>query len=1047
MMKIKNLTYICYFMICFVYQSAVGNNNKQNDWENPELFRINKEEARAAFVPYASIENALVNNWEQSSYFQSLNGTWKFHWTKKPSQRPKDFYKTTYDVSSWDNIEVPSNWELQGFGIPIYTNVKYPFPANPPHIPHDYNPVGSYKRTFTIPQHWQNRRVLLRFGAVRSAMYVWVNGQRVGYSQDSKNAAEFDITPYLNINDENDLAVEVYRWCDGSYLEDQDFWRLSGIDREVSLISQAQNYITDFTVRSELTNNYTDGELSVNVEIQQNRTTEKLQLSYTLYNNKQQAVVQNTVQINKSKNLISEQHFSTTLQNVLPWNSETPNLYTLLLELKDETGELIEATSTKVGFRTVEVIDAQLCVNGVPINIKGVNLHEHDPKTGHVVSEALIRKDLEVMRQHNINAIRMSHYPRGHKTYELCSEYGMYVVDEFNIETHGMGASHQGWHDKTNHPSYLPQWEAAHIDRMVNTYERNKNHPSIIIWSLGNEHGNGPIFKEMYDWIKKSDPTRLAQSEQAGQERHTDIVCPMYPSIEKMKEYADRKDVKRPYIMCEFAHAMGNSTGNFDAYYAIINSSKQMQGGFIWDWVDQGLETHNEQGEMYYAYGGDLGGDTLYNDSNFCLNGLVNPDRTPHPGLQEVKMFYQDIHFEMIHSGATIKITNKRSFTSTSDVNFSWELLQNGSVVESGTFTEDIPAQTSKEIDINITKIEEAPRLEYFLNIYAHTNTTKSLVPANHEIARAQFNCSSTNMFPIEPTSSGGSIQIEIEDQIRARTEQTELLIDKKSGRLIRYLVDGNTIISSGINPDFWRAPTDNDFGNKMQVISNVWRTAGLNKYSTSVHTEVQEDRLEVTVDYRLKDVQANYTMIYTYTANGALSVKCNMQIDKQATDIPEIPRFGINFKLPSSYNQLNYYGRGPWENYHDRNQASFIGQYKSTVAEQYVAYLRPQENGYKTDARWLELCNNNGLGIRIVGHQSFGFSTLHHLTSDFDPGLHKAQRHTDDIFRRDLVDVHIDLKQRGLAGDNSWGKLPHAPYRLLDKSYSFGFTIEPLTK
>ncbi|WP_291856497.1 glycoside hydrolase family 2 TIM barrel-domain containing protein [Marinilabilia sp.] len=1015
--------------------------------ENPEVFAINKEVPRASGMVYPSELMALQNNYESSPYYKLLNGQWKFNWSPNPAQRPTDFYLEKYNVDHWDDISVPSNWELEGYGTPIYTNVRYPFPAEPPHIPVDDNPVGSYRRTFDIPQSWDNRRVFIHFEAGTSGMFVWVNGEKVGYSQVSKSPVEFDITPYIR-QGENTLAVEVYRWTDGSYLEDQDFWRLSGIERDVYLYAAANSHISDFFVTSGLDSNYLNGLLNASVTIK-NYKEKSFQgvLEVGLYDDLDRKIFQDSRNVRIGGEKETDLNIKGEINKPALWSGETPNLYSVVITLKDEAGATIESTSTRTGFRSVEIKDGQLRVNGKRIMVKGVNLHEHDPLTGHYVPRETLLQDIKVMKAHNINSIRTSHYPHSVDLYELCDEYGMYVVDEANIETHGMGAELQGWFNKDRHPAYLPQWEAAHIDRIKRLVEWDKNHPSVIIWSLGNECGNGPVFFEAYEWIKHRDKTRLVQFEQAGQQENTDIVCPMYPSINYMMEYAAREDVDRPFIMCEYAHAMGNSTGNFKEYWDIINGSANMQGGFIWDWVDQGLLSADGNGREFYGYGGDLGSGHLYNDANFCLNGLVNPDRTPHPGLNEVKKIYQDISFSSVNpENGVIQVENNFAFSSLNGFDFKWELLENGEKKKTGDFQVSAKPGESDEVSLPISGVDFTREgKEYQLNVFAYTAHEKPLLPAGLEVAREQFLLNQDAWFA-EVSQSAEKATFDVEEDEHSLTvsgDNFSIRLDKRWGTLAEYSVDGNRLLQRGPQPDFWRAPIDNDFGNNFQKQANVWRLAGQNKQVKEVHVEQAESSVKLDVLFRLNDVDSDYRIVYTVLPGGAVKVDVSWKAGRDG--LPELPRFGMEMVVPAGFDQFTWYGRGPWENYSDRKSSALLGVYSGDVAEQYYPYIRPQENGNKTDVRWLTLTNEKGFGLKISGIQPLNITALHIPCVDFDPGAEKKQRHTIDIYPRGEIYLNVDLAQRGLGGDNSWGALPHDQYRLLDDKYHYSYVIEPV--
>ncbi|BDD12236.1 beta-galactosidase (plasmid) [Fulvitalea axinellae] len=1031
-----------YFLTLFCLFASITMASAQDkqipDWENPEVFGINKLPPHAQFTVYDQKNDALADKPEKSPYYRSLNGVWKFNWAKNPDSRPADFHKTDYNTTNWANIEVPSNWELKGFGVPIYTNITYPFPKNLPNVDHAYNPVGSYKRKFTVPADWNGKQVVIHFGAVRSAMYLWVNGQKVGYSQGSKTPAEFDITKYLK-SGVNDLAVEVYRWCDGSYLEDQDFWRLSGIDRDVFLTACAPISIRDFFAKTNLDNTYTNGLFDLDIELNNTgKRSGSVAVKAEIVSPAGKTVYTATRKAGVRPGKSAKLRFKTKLPKVMAWSGEYPNLYTLTLTSGE--GKNKEVISQKIGFRKIEIKGGQLLVNGKAILVKGVNLHEHDERLGHVATRERMIKDLETMRQHNVNAVRLSHYPHDPLFYKLCDEYGFYLVDEANIESHGMGAEHQGWVNKGEHPAYREEWKAAHHSRIQRMLERDKNHPSVIIWSMGNECGNGPVFYEAYDWLKRRDPSRPVLFEQARENRDTDIVSPMYPLISWMEEYASCEKVERPYIMCEYSHAMGNSNGNFDKYWEIIRRSRHMQGGFIWDWVDQGLLTQDENGRQYWAYGGDLGAAHLYNDQNFCLNGLVNPDRTPHPGLMEVKKFYQSVWFEAVDATAgRFKAKNEFDFTNLNEYGFGWTMTTNGQKVGEGKFSLDIEPGKVKEFSINLPKADIRGK-EVFVNLFAYAKGNRSFLPKGHEIAREQIALDTKDYFAkLQPATDAGDKGFSKEKGKEIISKDGyEIVFDTKSGSLEQISVHGQEIFVSAPEPDFWRAPIDNDFGNGMPSKMNVWRTAGKNRQLKNVKVAGNT----ITAVYRLPDVTADYTMTYTLLKGGAIKVT---GVITRSPESPEMPRFGMKMTLPKGYDQLRYYGRGPWENYSDRKHAAHIGLYQSTVAEQYVPYARPQENGYKTDVRWVELTDKAGNGLRFEGQQPICFSALHNSTDDFDAGLTKKNRHASDITPQPFVFLNIDLNQRGLGGDDSWSRPPHKQYRLEENNYKYSYIIRPV--
>ena len=1024
-----------------LFLSLQNNFAQNNEWENPQILDRGKEAGRSSFLLFSNENELKGNNPQKSELYQSLNGNWKFNIVKSPSQRPLDFYAADLNDSGWKNIEVPSNWELQGYDIPIYTNITYPFPKNPPFIAPDYNPVGSYRRTFTVAESWNDKEIILHLASISGYARVFLNGKEVGMTKAAKTPAEFNITSFLK-KGENLIAVQVFRWHDGSYLEDQDFWRLSGIERDVYLQAMPKTTVWDYFVKSDLDNQYKNGLFNLDVTLKyfEKSKIKNPAVKVELFDNKENAIFSETKKVNNKEPKIS---FEKAIENVKQWSNETPNLYRYTISLLDNKGKVLEIISKKTGFRKVEIKNARLLVNGKVIMVKGVNIHEHDDEKGHVPNEKLTLKDLQLMREHNVNAIRMSHYPHDPHIYDLCDEYGFYVVDEANIESHAMGAEWQNWFDKTKHPAYLPEWAPAHMDRIERMFAIDKNHPSIIIWSLGNECGNGPVFYDAYDWLKKVDNTRPVQFEQAGENRNTDIVAPMYPSIKSMKNYAN-SDKERPYIMCEYAHAMGQSSGNFQEYWDIINNSKRMQGGFIWDWVDQGIKTKNDKGEVFWAYGGDLGGANLQNDENGCADGLVFSNRTPKPALEEVKKVYQNIEFKL-NSRTDLTITNHFNFTNLSNYTFKWEVIKNGSKVKTGEFNLDLDPEQSKKVALDLGAIDE--NSEYFLNVYAVSKYDTPLVAKGFEFAREQFEVAKGNYFAANKSANSGSKlkYTVVKNVLSFETDNITGEFDLQKGEILKYTSkNGKNVFNNFPSPYFWRAPTDNDFGNGMPNKLGIWKEASKNPTVVSVNLDKKSSEgVLIKVAYQLAQANVPYTVDYLIQNNG--EIKVTAAIDLKGKELPEIPRFGMRLKLNGAFDNLSYYGRGPWENYSDRNSAAFIGEYSDKVINQYARnFIRPQESGYKTDVRWLTLKNDNGQGLKIEGQQPIGFSALNISTEDLDPGKNKEQRHpTDlDLNSKEAVYLHVDYKQRGLGGDDSWGSLPHDPYRLLDKKYSYTYTI-----
>lgn len=1014
------------------------------DWENPLVFQQSKEPPRVSSFPYPNEQLAIADIYKQSPFFKLLSGKWKFKHSKTYEERDIQFYLPDFQSTDWDSISVPGNWEIQGFGTPLYVSNGYTFPINIPFIDHSVNPVGSYIKEFSVPDHWKDRQVFLHFEAGTSAMYIWVNGQKTGYSEVSKSPAEFNITPYLQ-KGENKLAIEVFRYSDGTYLEDQDMWRLSGFDRDIYLYSTAQQRIQDYFIESKLDDSFLNGIVSADIQIKSFSDLVSIQKLEIKIIDHQGKIIYSEVKPIDYKGKKATVRFEKKIKNPKHWTAETPYLYTVSINLKDSRGNIIESTSSRTGFRNVIIEDGILKVNGQRITIKGVNLHEHHPVTGHYVDSATMLQDIELMKRYNINAVRTSHYPQAPYWYKLCDQYGLYVLDEANLESHGLG------YGKEN-PANFPEWFAAHQDRVERMLERDKNHPSVIIWSMGNECSNGTVFKDIYAWIKKRD-NRPVSFEQAGEGANSDIVAPMYPGFEYMKEYASRKKPAKPFIMCEYAHSMGNSTGNLQDLWDVINSSPYMQGGFIWDWVDQGILKSDENGRKYWAYGGDLGGQFTRHKENFCANGLIAPDRTLHPALHEVKKVYQNIHFSHadIASGI-LHLKNDFSFINLNNYRFSWELIRNGEMITNGDFEIDLLPGMEKDVQLILGKMTFEPGTECFLNVYARTKESKNLVPANYEIAKEQFAFKNSNYFTLPKAKRAAIAKVESKISLEIKAGDVTLIFNKNDGTLSKYLFKETPLLKVAPEINFWRAYTDNDHGARFQITSNIWRCAGTNKTLKSFQVNEIDGQLVVDVTYFLSDIHSDYKLKYTIYSDGSVAFHTSWKAEMK---LPEMPRFGMLFTLPDTYNNMNWYGRGPWENYSDRKTSAFIGKYHSTVEEQYSNYVRPQEMGNKTDVRWMILSDKSGNGLRIEGLQPLSVSALYNRPEDFDAGLTKKQMHMSDVppsFSYQVKPMHeiilsVDLKQRGVGGDNSWGKQPHDEYRLMEDHYEYGFIISPVHK
>ena len=1023
-----------------------------HDWENQAVSEINREPVHASLMPFDNEDKVIANDFSASPYYKSLNGQWKFNLVTKPADRPNLFFTKTFDDSKWKLIDVPSNWELKGYDYPIYTNIKYPHKATPPTIQPEYNPVGSYRMEFETPADWKGKEIILHFGAVSSAMYVWVNGEKVGYSEDSKTPAEFNITKYLKPG-KNLMAVQVFRWSDGSYLEDQDFWRMSGITRDVYLVARNATHVFDFAVKSGLDNTYKDGKFDLAITLRNlGKATQNISVEAKLLDG-------NAKGLEFAKNIKvatgnQSVNFNGSLANVKKWSAETPNLYHLVITMKDGKGKIIESLGCQVGFRTSEIKNGKLCVNGVPIYVKGVNIHEHNEINGHVQDLATMIKDIETMKKFNINTVRTSHYPEPEKWYELCNKYGMYLIDEANIESHGMGYGKESL-------AKDPTWFDAHLYRTRNMLERDKNHPSVIIWSLGNEAGDGVNFEKTYAWIKSKDLTRPVQYEQAGTSAHTDIYCPMYASIDHMIKYAE-KNKDKPLIQCEYAHAMGNSTGNLQDYWDAIENNEGLQGGCIWDWVDQGLLTTNEKGEKFWAYGGDFGPKDVWTDGNFNCNGLVDPNRNPHPGLYEVKKVYQYVGFKAIDlNKGSFQIINKYDFLNLGDFSFDWRVEADGIKIAEGKLPAlNVPAHSKSEVSIPVD-VQAEPGKEYFMIISAKSKTATDLIPAGHEVAYEQFKLPISA--PAKTVTPEGKLTMEkTANKVIVKGGDFTVAFDLTKGNMNSLVFDGKEMLNDGKGPEpnFWRAPTDNDFGNGLDKRDHVWRKAGENRKLTGSKVDQISDNqfnVELTFDIPGLDGATIAKYVSLYKVYGNREIEIVNQFDAAADKLPEIPRMGMNLQLAREYDNMQWFGRGPQENYCDRNTGALVGLYGGKVKDQYWAYIRPQENGNKTDVRWVAFTNADGNGLLSIGLPQLSVSAHHNLMEDFESpvrtvgrvydGKEVVNRHINDVKERNLVSVNLDYKQMGVGGDNSWGARTHPQYTLTDKAYSYSFRLKLVKK
>ncbi|MCP4662476.1 MAG: DUF4981 domain-containing protein [bacterium] len=1012
---------------------------RHDDWENPDMIGRNKEAPHATLTPFADADAALRGDRTASPWRKSLNGLWKFHWSPNPGERPVDFHRPDYDVDPWDEIPVPSNWQLHGYGYPIYTNIRYAWgEPDPPRVPHDRNPVGSYRRTFTVPDEWSGRRVVIHFAGVDSAFYLWINGRKVGYSQGSRTPAEFNITPFLKTGG-NVLAAQVYRYSDGSYLECQDFWRISGIFREVFLFSVADLDIRDFQVNTDLDSNYRDARLDLTVSIRNFSDARRdFAIEAQLLDADAGPVIDPLVaESSVGGNEEVAVNLGADIADPLKWSAEHPHLYTQLLTLKDAEGSVVEVLSSKVGFRTSEIKNGRLLVNGVPILIKGTNRHEHDPITGHLVGTESMIRDIRLMKQHNLNAVRTSHYPNVPEWYDLCDRYGLYVIDEANIESHGIG------YDPDKTLGNKPEWKKAHLDRTISMVERDKNHPSIIIWSLGNEGGDGVNFEATSRWIHQRDPSRPVHYERAEMRPHTDIVAPMYHRIEQIVDYAENHS-DRPLILCEYSHAMGNSNGNFKDYWDAIYEHRQLQGGLVWDWADQGLlkEVPGRPGETFFAYGGDFEPPGVYHDDNFLMNGLVSADRKPHPGLKEVKKVYQYIRATAVDlEKGRLEIENLYDFKTLGFVTVSWNVTADGDVLAQGELPNlAVKPTQSQTVTIPYPAITPVPGVEYWLNLSFRLADRALWADAGHEVAWEQFKLPFKVPVPEPELTEPAKLTLEqtAEDVTIAGDELT-VRFSKTTGLIESFRFRGTELIHGGPRPHFWRAPTDNDRGHGMPERCAPWRAASRHWVVTdTVVRRIGPAEIEIRMEGGLPDVKSTYEIVYTVLGNG--EIKVDNRFQPGSVELPELPRFGMQMTIPAAFETITWYGRGPHESYWDRKAGAAVGVYSGSVDEQYVDYSEPQENGNKTDVRWVSLTRSDGVGIQALGMPLLSVSAHRYTTEDMEKAKHKYE-----MQRRDFVTLNLDYKQTGVGGDDSWGARPHPEYTLEAKPYQYSFRLRPV--
>lgn len=995
-------------------------------WLDPEVNEINRYPMHTDYFAFESAEAANGCKTD-SENFLSLDGKWRFRWVNDADKALTDgFEKPSYNTSGWDEINVPGVWELNGYGDPIYVNTGYAwrghFENNPPMVPDKENHVGDYRRTITIPADWKGKDIIAHFGSATSNLTLWVNGKHVGYGEDSKLAQEFDVTRYLTPGKPATIALQIRRWCDGTYLEDQDFFRFSGLARESYLYARPKNRIEDIRINATLDNEYRNGTMRVEADIKGSGDLKIELLDGT------EPVVEETL-----KNVKGKVGKVFSIPNPRKWSAETPELYSFRATLS-KGGKVQEVIPLNIGFRRVEIKNSQLLVNGQPVLIKGADRHELDPDGGYVVSVERMELDIRRMKELNINAVRTCHYPDDPRWYDLCDRYGIYVTAEANIESHGMG-----YNEKTLAKN--PAYAKAHLERNQRHVQALYNHPSIIVWSLGNEAGYGPNFEAAYDWIKAEDPSRPVQYEQAHKDGKSDIYCPMYADYQHCIDYATDSKYQRPLIQCEYAHAMGNSMGGFKEYWDIIRKYPKYQGGYIWDFVDQSIRWPGKDGAIIWAYGGDFNN---YDptDGNFCDNGLISPDRVPNPHAYEVQRIYQNIWTE--HAGGnTVKVFNENFFKNLDNVKLNWTLLRNGQPTRSGSIDRlDIAPQAKRDYTIDFGPVDNSA--EWLLNIDYTLKNAEPMLPAGFTIAREQLALTAP-VAPVATTQTGDAPKITDHNRsLDIEGANFTVSIDKATGFINRYDVAGTEMLTNDavIKPNFWRAPTDNDYGAGLQKKFRAWLNPEMRLTSLTNTTEGAAAIVKASFD--MPSVKATLDITYTITSDGAIAVEQKLNATKGA-EVSDMFRFGSIIPMPKNFDIVEYYGRGPGENYADRPNAMNIGIYRQSVTSQPYAYIRPQETGTHTDVRWWRVLNSSGTGLEVTAAEPFSASALHYTIASLDGGEEKPNTHFAEVKPADLTEVCIDLRQFGLGCVNSWGAWPEKEYRMPYGDYTFRYTLTPV--
>lgn len=997
------------------------------EWQNPGINEINRAPMHAAYFSYESKEAAASAVPEESTNYLTLHGVWNFNWVNDADCRPVDFWKTDFNDKGWGTMPLPGIWELNGYGDPLYVNSGYAwgsqYKSNPPAVPVKNNHVGSYRKEIFIPASWSGRDIMAHLGSVTSNIYVWINGKFVGYSEDSKLEPEFDITKFVKPGERNLFAFQVFRWCDGSYLEDQDFFRLCGFARDSYLYSRPKKHIENVMVTPDLDATYTDGSLKVNVT-----ANSKLAMNVELLDAEGNVVASEHA-------VSSDAELAFSVSSVKKWTAETPYLYTVRVSTSEE---VIPVTT---GFRKVEIKNAQLLVNGQPVLIKGADRHEIDPDGGYLISRERMLQDIKVMKEFNINAVRTSHYPDDSYWYDLCDQYGIYMVAEANVESHGMG---YGKSTLAKDPAY----KLAHLQRNERNVQRNYNHPAVIVWSLGNEAGYGPAFEEAYDLVKSIDPFRPVQYERAEYEGKSDIFCPMYYDYNGCIRYSEDPARTKPLIQCEYAHAMGNSEGGFKEYWDIIRKYDKYQGGFIWDFVDQSLRWTGKNGKMIYAYGGDF---NLFDssDQNFCDNGLISPDRVPNPHMYEVGYFYQNIWAEPAEGG--VEVYNENFFRDLSAYSLEWTLLKNGEPFRKGSVTNlDVKPHEKKVYALPYGTIDASA--EWLLNVSFTLKEDDGLLPAGFVCAKKQIALSEwkapefgiSNVVVNNIETSAPSIDLTDARYLPVSGDNFTVLIARRTGYIVSYSVNGLEMLTDGaaITPNFWRAPTDNDFGAGLQRRYAVWKNPQLRL--TKLDSGIVDGLAVVTAEYQIPDVSSTLSLQYRINNAGAVEITQKLVADKEAK-VSNMFRFGMQIPMPEEFERIVYYGRGPIENYSDRKVVTDLGLYDQKVSDQFYPYIRPQETGTKSDIRWWKILSPSGEGLLVTSDDVFSASALHYTIESLDEGTVKQNWHSNEIEPAHLTNLLVDKVQMGLGCVNSWGAIPRPEYMLPYQDYEFRFMLTPV--